>query len=236
MKTVIAIPQIGTEPFRIYMKSKYTQSLSRAGVETRWIELGDISQAIEETLECDGLLLPGGPDIAPAMYGEEPEALCGEPNLLRDAVEPAILEEFLKSGKPILAICRGCQLLNVYLGGTLFQDISDTQTFHHSDFKFRARTTHPISIEKDSKLSRILGAETADVNSMHHQAARRIGKGLAVTARSADGFVECLELSGHPFCIGIQWHPEHMSKRYPDQQRIFDAFVSACSRKQNRSF
>lgn len=225
MKPIIAIPQMGNSLFRKYMKSKYAQSLERAGASVKWIELDSPKQAAEEALACDGLLLPGGADINPSLYHETPDAHCGKPNVIRDAAEPVILEQFLQTGKPILAICRGCQLVNVYFGGTLIQDIKDTQTFRHMDFLARAKSTHPVSIAPDSILSGLLDSDSVNVNSMHHQAVGKVGNGLRVTAQSPDGFVEGLELEGHPFCVCVQWHPEHMSKRDEKQQKLFDAFV-----------
>lgn len=228
---VIAIPQMGTDLFRKYMKSKYVQSLERAGAQVLWVELDDMDKAIEEALGCDGLLLPGGADIDPKLYGQTASEKCGKPNEKRDAAEPKILEAFLKTNKPILGICRGVQLLNVYLGGTLLQDIKETQKYKHSDFLSRAKTAHPISIEKGSKLYDILGTETAQVNSLHHQAIDKVGNGLKVTAKSGDGFVEALELEGYPFCVAVQWHPEHMSKKSEEQRKLFSAFVSACNNR-----
>lgn len=226
---VIAIPQMGTDLFRKYMKSKYVQSLERAGAQALWIELEDIDKAIEETLECDGLLLPGGADIEPKLYGQTATEKCGKPNEKRDFAEPKILEAFLKTGKPIFGICRGVQLINVYFGGTLIQDIKEEQKYKHSDFLTRAKSIHPISIEKGSKLYDILGTETAEVNSLHHQAIDKVGEGLSVTAKSADSFIEALELADHPFCVAVQWHPEHMSKKSEEQRKLFSAFVSACN-------
>ena len=228
MKPVVAIPQMGNSLFRKYMKSKYTQSLERAGAEVKWIELDDTEKAVTEALSCDGLLLPGGADINPLMYGERPDEKCGKPNEIRDTAEPYILEEFLKTNKPVLAICRGIQLLNVYKGGTLFQDIKDRQKYRHMDFLSRANSTHPIKIYKNSKLYDIMKLNTASVNSMHHQAINKVGNGLKVTAKSDDGYVEAVEMENYPFCIGVQWHPEHMSKKSADQRKIFIAFVSAC--------
>ena len=101
---VIAIPQMGNDLFRKYMKSKYVQSLERAGAQALWIELDDIDKAIETAANCDGLLLPGGADIAPAMYGQAASEKCGKPNEARDNAEPKILEAFLKTGKPVLGI------------------------------------------------------------------------------------------------------------------------------------
>lgn len=232
MKPVIAIPQMGNDLFRKYMKSKYSESLERAGADVKWIELEDIGRAVEETLTCDGLLLPGGADINPEMYGEEKSEKCGKPNETRDEAEPIIFRNFLDTNKPILAICRGIQLINVCKGGTLFQDIKDVQKCKHMDFLSRKGSIHPVSIDKDSVLYGILQTEKINVNSMHHQAINRVGEKFQVAAESEDGFPEAIELQNHPFCIGVQWHPEHMSKKSAEQRKIFASFVSACQKQQ----
>lgn len=225
MEIMIAVPQMGNDLFRKYMKSKYTKSLERAGAKVRWIELDDLHAAVQDALSCDGLLLPGGADISPTMYGQTPIPQCGKPNVLRDKVEPAILNAFLETGKPIFAICRGTQLLNVVRGGTLTQDIKDTQTYKHMDFFSRARSIHPVEITKDSLLFDIVKSENIDVNSMHHQVIDQVGNGFRVTAKSADGYIEAIELEGNPFCMGVQWHPEHMSQKSEMQRKLFNAFV-----------
>lgn len=230
-KPVIAIPQMGNDLFRKYMKSKYVNSLERAGALVRWIELDDVEKASRQALDCDGLLLPGGADVNPVMYGEEKSEKCGKPNETRDKAEPKILQKFIDAEKPVLAICRGIQILNVTMDGTLFQDIKAEQKCKHMDFLSRARSIHSVSVEKDSVLYGILKTETAMVNSMHHQAINKIGENLKVAAKSEDGYVEALELENHPFCVGVQWHPEHMSKKSAEQRKIFTAFVEACKNR-----
>lgn len=228
MSIVIAMPQMGTDLFRKYMKSKYVKSLERAGATVKWIELDDTKKAINEALACDGLLLPGGADIEPALYGRNREEKCGKPNELRDKYEFLIYDAFVKTNKPILCICRGFQLLNVINGGTLYQDIADIKKCSHSDFLKRAKAIHNVTITENTKLSEIFGKSQVGVNSLHHQAVENIGNNLIVSAVSEDGFVEALELKNHPFCMGVQWHPEHMSKNDSLQQDIFNKFVKAC--------
>ena len=228
MKTVIAIPQMGNDLFRKYMKSKYVRSLERAGAAVRWIELDNTDEAIKNTLSCDGLLLPGGADIEPSLYGKEREEKCGKPNVVRDKNEFEIFRAYVKTEKPIFCICRGFQLLNVACGGTLYQDIGGIIKCNHSDFLKRAKAIHGISVSADTKLFGIFGKNDVGVNSLHHQAVENVGENLIVSAVSEDGFVEALELKGHPFCIGVQWHPEHMSKADALQQRLFDEFVKEC--------
>lgn len=230
MSIIIAIPQMGTDLFRKYMKSKYVKSIERAGAIVKWIELDDTEKAIKETLECDGLLLPGGADIEPTLYGREREEKCGKPNELRDKNEFAIYNAFAKTEKPILCICRGFQLLNVACGGTLYQDIASIQKCKHSDFLKRGKATHKITVNEGTKLFEIFGKSDVGVNSLHHQAVENVGENLIVSAVSEDGFVESLELNNHPFCVAVQWHPEHMSKNDRLQQKLFNEFVKNCKR------
>lgn len=227
----IAMPQMGTDLFRIYMKSKYVQSVERAGGTVCWIDVEDPTRAAEDALKCDGLLLPGGADVDPALYGQKPGEKCGKPNEQRDRAEGAMAQAFLRSGKPIFGICRGIQFLNVALGGTLLQDIRPVQKERHMDFLHRASSTHSVTIEPSSELYRILGKPEIRVNSMHHQAVDRLGDGLVVTARSSDGFVEAVERKEGGFCLAVQWHPEHMSRRSEDQRKLFTAFVDACGKR-----
>lgn len=228
MHPVIGIPQMGNDLFRKYMKSKYVSSLKRAGAVVRWIELKDIDKAVSELLSCDGLLLPGGADISPRLYGQTPTEKCGKPNMLRDNAEMKMLEAFLPTNKPVLCICRGVQMLNVYCGGTLHQDIKLTQMSKHAHFPSRNKGIHSVKLFSHTKLAHILEADKVIVNSLHHQAIDRLAPGLTISAVSDDGFIEGLEIMYHPFCIGVQWHPEHMSKHNPTQQKLFDAFVNAC--------
>lgn len=228
MTPVIGIPQMGNDLFRKYMKQKYVSSLLRAGATVRWIELEDVDAAVAAALECDGLLLPGGADVNPRLYGQEPTELCGKPNDLRDAAEMKMLDAFLPTNKPILAICRGAQLMNVYFNGTLHQDISKIQVCKHSGFLKKNKGSHMVKPMPRTKLCKILGDAPVKVNSLHHQAVDQLGPGLTVSAVSEDGFIEGVEVFLHPFCVGVQWHPEHMSSAAPAQQGIFDAFVEAC--------
>ena len=225
MKTLIAMPKMGNDPFRIYMKSKYVLSLWRCGAKVRWIPLKNTEGTLSSLLECDGLLMPGGVDIAPARYGQLQSEQCGKTDPLRDEAEWRILEAFLPTGKPVLCICRGVQFLNVFQGGTLHQHIPG-----HSDFKSRSKGCHPICVVPGSKLDQIVKSPQLTVHSLHHQAVDSLGKDLTVNAISEDNIIEAVSHTNHPFCLGVQWHPEHMSKRNALQQKIFDAFVLACKK------
>lgn len=223
MRPVIAMPRLSNDPFRIYMKSKYVFSLWRAGARMRWINPENTEANRSALLSCDGLLMPGGVDIEPARYGQETDEKCGKIDLSRDAMEWWILDAFLPTGKPVLGICRGIQMLNVFQGGSLHQHIDG-----HSDFKSRGTGFHKVSVVPGSRLDEILQKQEITVNSLHHQVVDALGKDLIVCAASEDGYIEAVEHSAHPFCLGVQWHPEHMSRRDPLQMHIFHAFVEAC--------
>lgn len=230
MHCTIAIPKFKDGLFRKYMQSKYTASLRRAGAKAVWIETDDLGKAIQEMLLCDGLLLSGGEDVNPSFYGQTATEKCGKIVPARDHAEIKMLEAFLSTGKPILGICRGEQLMNVFFGGTLHQDIADVATSCHDDYPRKNRGNHEVSVTRGTKLAEIMGQETFLANSLHHQAVDKVAPVLILAATSEDGIVEGVEHPSHPFCIGVQWHPEHMSAYSKLQRRIFDAFVDACTK------
>ena len=229
MSITIAIPKFKKDLLRIYMQSKYTASLRRAGAKAFWIEPDDLDQAIEKMLQCDGLLLSGGEDVDPNFYGQPVSEKCGEINLPRDEAELKMLDAFMKTGKPILGICRGEQLMTVYFGGTLHQDIGHLAKSCHYSFRRKNTGCHAVTPTPGTKLEKIMGQQAFTVNSLHHQAADFPGNQLIAAAVSDDGIIEAVEHPDHRFCIGVQWHPEHMSAFSKLQRRLFSAFVRSCS-------
>lgn len=227
MSITIAMPRMSADPELTTAQSKYVESLARAGAQVRWVELADPDKAVAEALECDGLLLPGGGDIEPSLYGQARIPACGEPNALRDAAEPKLLHAFLAADKPILGICRGIQVLNAFLGGTLYQDIKPLEHVPHNDHWAKV---HTVTLRRGTLLSEIIGQDTLLVNSQHHQVADQPAPGLAISALSEDGFIEGLEKPDARFCLGVQWHPEWLSDADPRAQALFNAFVKACRR------
>ena len=242
----IAMPRMVPNQLLAEAHAKYPESLARAGAEMRWIELDDPEKAVQDALACDGLLLPGGGDIDPKFYGQERIPACGEPNVLRDTAEPLLLRAFLAADKPVLAICRGIQLMNVALGGDLYQDIKPFEHVPHNDHWGKI---HTVTVRRDTLLSRILGQDTVLVNSQHHQAVDKVAlggphplganpppprggptgaPGVGVAPLRQDGIVEGIEKPDAKFCLGVQWHPEWLSAADPAMQGIFDAFVAAC--------
>ena len=179
----------------------------------------------------DGLLLSGGIDVDPALYGRPRHPRLGRVDRRRDEFELALTREAVARDLPILAICRGHQVLNVATGGTLIQDIPSeiVGAVTHDAPGRRTRRSHAVEVAPGSRLAEILGEGVHSVNSFHHQAVDELGAGLAVSARSAkDGLIEGVELPGRSFVIGVQWHPESFWNEPRSFQSLFDAHAAAC--------
>jgi len=177
----------------------------------------------------DGLLLSGGPDIDPAAYGRPPHRCLGPTEPRLDAFELALVQAADRRGLPILAICRGAQLLNVARGGTLIQHLPDVvdHAIEHRQRQAADALTHAVELDPDSRLAELMGWTEGSVNSFHHQAVDALGRGLRVTARAPDGTVEALEDPDRPFLLAVQWHAEYLV-HWPQHAPLFDAFAAAC--------
>ena len=179
----------------------------------------------------DGLILSGGGDIHPSLFGERDSGLLWSVDQERDRCEMLLAQWALEDRLPVLAICRGIQVLNVVCGGTLIQDIPSQvpNPLPHSFVTGRSldKVIHTIKIERRSRLAEIAATQEMGVNSAHHQAVKDVGTGLCVTAKAPDGVIEGIEAVDHPFCIGVQWHPETMFHKVPVMQRFFVALVDA---------
>ena len=200
----------------------------RSGSAHRCPSHGCASSSISAT----ACACPGGPDVEPALYGEETRADCAvEVDEDLDRAEMLLARWALEVDKPVLAICRGAQVLNVALGGTLWQDVgTQGATEHnHSQDGSRQELTHNIDVAPDSRLRAIAGASIVDVNSMHHQALRDLGRDLVVTARAHDGLVEAVEHPGRRFVVGLQCHPEELYIERDWARRLFADFVASAA-------
>ena len=180
----------------------------------------------------DGLLLSGGIDMHPSRYGEEVHPLTEEADLELDEFEITLATWALQQDIPVLGICRGMQLINIVLGGTLYQDIDDQYpdsiAHSHRDWS-RAHLAHQIVVEPGSLMETIMGAREVQVNSLHHQAIKEPGKGVCITGRAPDGVPELLEVTGYRFVMAAQGHPEEIYSIEPAFKRLFAAFVQASS-------
>ena len=181
---------------------------------------------------CDGFLFSGGSDLDPALFGEAPWYALGPVSLMRDRTERCYWDAIRDTGKPILGICRGLQTVNVFRGGTLYQDLGSqfprkdgVPLLPHAQSSARWEKTHEILAVPGSTVARAYGAERISVNSFHHQAIKEPGKGLLVCAESGDGIVEAVCGDAESFLLGVQWHPELYCDRYPPCRKIFDEFI-----------
>ncbi len=188
----------------------------------------------------DGVLLPGGLDVDPDEYGGQPHPAVELAGAEVDALEQAAARHARRAGMPMLAICRGIQVVNVALGGTLYEDIDDCYDpanglrLRHQQTPDRARqeTTHVVDLKAGSRLCALAGASAVATNTLHHQAVRRVAADLEPVAWSRDGLVEAVELRGrHPFYIAVQWHPEELVGSDEPSRRLFRAFVDAAAQR-----
>ena len=211
----------------------YLASVERAGGRPRILEVSESPAAVLEAV--DGVLLTGGGDVDPLLYGEprHPTVHDAEPG--RDQFEIDLARRAVEAGIPLLAICRGAQVLNVAAGGTLLQDIPSaiTSELSHAVSEPKTAESHDIRVVPGSRLgvalgTRLAGAWRCRVNSRHHQAVGRPGKGLTVSATAPDGVIEGIEAGAALFCVGVQWHPENFWET-GEFAPLFDAFVRAAA-------
>lgn len=231
MKPIIAIVSLYDEKLESYwMLPGYAQGLEAAGAVPVILPLTTDQEALKRYAQTfDGFLFPGGHDLDPALYGQNPTDQCGTVCPQRDSMERKLFPLTLETGKPLLGICRGIQLFNVMLGGSLYQDIptecpSDVE--HHETPPYD-KVAHPVTVEQGTPLYQAVGVTQMGVNSYHHQGIKELGKGLRVAAKAPDGMVEAVYLPDHPFALAVQWHPEFSRLSDENSRRIFEAFVKA---------
>jgi putative glutamine amidotransferase len=210
---------------------KYLHALERAGCVP--VVLPPLHDGCLDALldRVDGVCLSGGPDLDPESYGERRHPALGPTERQLDSFELALARAADERGLPILAVCRGMQLLNVARGGTLHQHLPDVvgERIVHRQSEAGERPTHWVTIAPESRLSQILERQRTKVNSFHHQGVAELGAGLIVTGRASDGTVESLEAVDREFVVGVQWHAECLIDRF-GQAALFSAFVEAACR------
>jgi putative glutamine amidotransferase len=223
--------------FLDYALSDYSQAILHAGGAPVIIPAAQDRRSLAAILDSvQGIILSGGPDIHPRRYGEEPLAGLGEVDEALDHMELMAAELAIEKDLPLLGICRGIQVLNVALGGTLYQDIpfQVPESICHTPKTDKAVNTHTVRIEAGSRRHKIIGKRELWVNGKHHQALKSIAKGLAVAAQAKDGVVEAVELPAKRFVVGVQWHPEGTWREDIYSQKLFQAFVKTASPSRRR--
>jgi putative glutamine amidotransferase len=210
----------------------YLDALSQAGGLPVLIPLSlDDDDLLALYARVQAVLLPGGGDLDPARYSAASHPRTAGIDHDRDRVELQLARQAVADRKPLFGICRGAQVFNVALGGTLYQDLpserpGDVRHAHPFPEFPREHIAHPVSVEEESRLARLLGAPIVSVNSRHHQAVKDVAPGLSVAAHAPDGVIEALELPAHPFALAVQWHPENLQHR-PEMRALFERFVEA---------
>lgn len=231
MKPLIGLtPIVDTARDSLWMLPGYMQGLEAAGGIGTMLPLTDDAAVLKSIIDrVDGVLLTGGNDVAPALYGEQKETFCGENDPLRDRMETRLIELALQADKPVFGICRGLQILNVVLGGTLYQDLktqTGTEIIHSMDKPYE-RTVHEVTVLPDTPLAELYGPGSLAVNSRHHQGIKGLAPALRAQAVAPDGLVEAVYLPEYRFVQAVQWHPEHRWQA-AESQGLLCSFVDAC--------
>lgn len=239
-KPVIGIPGAhmtnneGSAPVSVdYVNHAYCAGIENAGGVPLLLpvvkDLADLDQILAM---CDGLLIPGGIDVDPRFYHEDPSALLGSIDSAMDLFWIHAANYALEHKMPVLGICRGLQLVNVAFGGSLYQDLSYMNPGHmlHSQNQNRDQLIHKVTMDPDSHLASIIGPEPVYTNTMHHQCVKEPGKGLRITAHTADGIPEALETADGQFIL-VQWHPEELQDSEPRMRGLFKDLVEKAKKQ-----
>ena len=232
-KPMIAVSPLYDEERESYwMLPGYMQGFEQSGGIPIMLPLTTDAEMIRTLAgQFDGFLLTGGQDVSPCLYGEEKTPCCGEICPARDEMEQLLLQSVLSLNKPVLGICRGIQLLNASLGGTLYQDLPseyESDLEHHQTPPYE-KPIHRVQIKENTPLYTLLKCENLAVNSYHHQAIKAPASGFRVTAQAQDGIIEALE-SNDGKVFAVQWHPECLYERYTDFSGIFRKLVELSAR------
>jgi len=213
---------------RFYLPVEYVEAVRRAGA-LPWLIAPGEPRLAELLGRLDGLVLSGGGDLDPELYGGARHATIYNVSRERDATELELARAAFERRLPTLGICRGCQVVNVAFGGSLIEHLPDEvgEVLAHRGEGPGTSSLHPVELAPDSRVARIVGDVFPHVSSSHHQALRRVAEGFAIVGRARDGTIEAVERADHPFYLAVQWHPEETAARDPGQQQLFDALVEA---------
>lgn len=239
MKPIIVISasyNLKNSEKKYFLHDSYVKAIRAAGGIPLLIPItADVEEIKKYIYLCDGLILPGGEDVSPIFLKENPIRKIGMISLERDSFEFELLKEAKIQNKPVLGICKGCQLIALDSGGKIYQDIYSQceQTFEHSQSESQlSEFFHTVLLEKDSFLYKIFGKEKIWVNSWHHQAVKSVGNKLKIISKAEDGIIEGIE-STEQMIFGVQWHPELLFEKYPEQLLIYKYFIKTCKKNLN---
>lgn len=236
-----AVP--GKLPSCWIMGQRYVRVLAEAGALPWLIPLLPDEEATLRQIysRLDALFLTGGVDVSPEHYGELPHQRCDRSDPARDRTEMLLIRWALADHKPILGVCRGIQIVNVACGGSLYQHLPEQlpQSIKHDYFPTpsqpaRDYLAHSVRLEPSSRLHRLLGQPSVQVNSMHHQGIKRLASSLTPTATAPDGLIEGVEARGNQYLVGVQWHPEELVDQHQPQRRLFTDFLTAAGAYRSR--
>jgi len=235
LQAIDGIPQ--GLPHSVVMNQRYYHAVASAGGAPVLVPLLDDLETLRAIYErTDGILIPGGVDVDPAVFGEKPHERLGRIDPARDRVEIQLVKWAVEDDKPLLGLCRGLQVINVALGGTLYQDLETEypNPIKHDYFPTygysRDHLAHDVAVEAGSRMRHALVDAAVPVNSMHHQGIKALATGLSASAVAPDGLIEAAESTSESYIVGVQWHPEVFELSDPSSGVLFTDFVQAASR------
>lgn len=237
MKPIVGItPIYDPQKESYWMLPGYMKALENAGVLPVMLPMTENEDVIKNIINTvDGILFSGGCDINPMLYGETAVEKCGKSDACRDIPEKKLMEYAIVADMPMLCICRGLQLMNVVLGGSLYQDIPSQKigALTHVQQKPYEKPIHSVTLPEGTPLQNLLKKDTLSVNSRHHQGIKVLSPMLEIMAEAPDGLIEAVYIPGNNFAWGLQWHPEHMHEVDEHSRAIFDAFAFACGKQED---
>ena len=236
MKPIIAISGAVDNELTITLQNTYTNAIECAGGLPLIIPYTENEESLKSYIDlCDGILFTGGGDIEPKLFGEGKKDFCTNVQKSRDKLELALFKKFFEQKKPIMGICRGAQLINVGLGGTLYQDkpTEIPSEIRHTQIEPKNIPSHTVKILSDTPLMELIGKEKMTANSFHHQAIKALGDGLSVMALADDGIIEAIYYTGKNYISAYQWHPERLIDKDCDNLKLFESFINVCSESKN---
>lgn len=238
MKPIVGITAEVQKDNSYFMPPVYANAVTQAGgipVLIPLIPEEDIDAMCEQ---IDALLLTGGEDIDPSYYGQDPHIHLGKIAPRLDEMEHALVKKMLELDKPYIGVCRGLHMLNVVTGGTLYQSIHsqrEEEVMQHKQTSIRTHRSHPVKVEKDSRMYKMLQEDEFKVNSFHHQACHEVNEPLRIVAQAKDGIIEGVESTEHSFVFGFQWHPEEFAMAGDEgSKRVFKAYIDAAIKRKNK--